>query len=575
MKGELLDFVSRFELDPFSSSKTLIKRDQVSIYKTTDAKKIHNRVIERLSRGFVFKETSNLWNFFNFVDNFSDIKVRQEFFSRINNVNRGFLSELKKPRQTWDPDYDIVVVTEDEETFVELRKLNCPVQLIVNENDLSDLERYDIVQVVDCETFGGILEKLPQSVFFDEIENVFLERFLQQLSSWKYNFEILKRYTLSDDLNKVIEKLKPLFNLIDIKVNKSLNVEDVEKILENINESINVKIRDMTISGDSLIRILGEGKMPEIFVKIIEDALDESGLPRSIFVFKIPVEIDYAELEAEIKRKNSNKFTNLAENIKKYYIELKEIPGLLERLSNLLILEDFYFGIIKFLDKQIEYPIISENLHFSKSENMFLENPQPIDFQLDSFSRCSILTGANSGGKTTLLEHVLQNISLFQFGLPIVGEIHMPIFSDIYYFAKNKGSANKGAFETLLTQMSKIKPGAKTLILADEIEAVTEPGVAGKIIAATADFFIRRNCFLIIATHLGYEIQSCLPEKSRIDGIEAKGLDEKFNLIVDHNPVMGRLAHSTPELIVEKMSKTFESEYFTFLNEKVKSNTEI
>ena len=66
---------------------------------------------------------------------------------------------------------------------------------------------------------------------------------------------------------------------------------------------------------------------------------------------------------------------------------------------------------------------------------------------------------------------------------------------------------------------------------------------------------------------MGYEIQKILPEKTRIDGIEAKGLDENFELIVDHNPVLGRLAHSTPELIVKKMAKSSENSYFSFLND--------
>ena len=144
------------------------------------------------------------------------------------------------------------------------------------------------------------------------------------------------------------------------------------------------------------------------------------------------------------------------------------------------------------------------------------------------------------------------------------------MFSEVYYFAKNKGSASKGAFETLLSQMSQIKTGEKTIILADEIEAVTEPGVAGKIISATADYFISKGCFLVIATHLGHEIKDSLPAFSRIDGIEAKGLDENNELIVDHNPVLGRLAHSTPELIVEKMAKMHGTEYFLNLWEKIR-----
>jgi len=146
----------------------------------------------------------------------------------------------------------------------------------------------------------------------------------------------------------------------------------------------------------------------------------------------------------------------------------------------------------------------------------------------------------------------------------------MPLFSEVYYFAKNKGSSNKGAFETLLDQMSKINTGNKTLILADEIESVTEPGVAGMIVSATVEYFLQRGCFLVIATHLGREIISRLPKGARVDGIEAKGLDEDFNLIIDHNPVIGRLANSTPELIVEKLANSKKTDYFSYLNEYLK-----
>ena len=121
--------------------------------------------------------------------------------------------------------------------------------------------------------------------------------------------------------------------------------------------------------------------------------------------------------------------------------------------------------------------------------------------------------------------------------------------------------------------MSKIKHGKKTLILADEIESVTEPGVAGAIVCATADFFIKRGCFMVIATHLGKEIQKNLPKYARIDGIEAKGLDENYNLIVDHNPVLGRLANSTPELIIEKMVNSYKTDYFNHIYSFIKTKS--
>ena len=52
--------------------------------------------------------------------------------------------------------------------------------------------------------------------------------------------------------------------------------------------------------------------------------------------------------------------------------------------------------------------------------------------------------------------------------------------------------------------------------------------------------------------------------------IEGTGLDEDFNLIVNHNPVLGKLASSTPELIVERMASFVGGEYFEFLFEKMK-----
>ncbi|MBT7567943.1 hypothetical protein HN630_03480 [archaeon] len=77
---------------------------------------------------------------------------------------------------------------------------------------------------------------------------------------------------------------------------------------------------------------------------------------------------------------------------------------------------------------------------------------------------------------------------------------------------------------------------------------------------------------MVLATHLGHEIKKTLPKNARIDGIEAKGLDSNYNLIVDHNPVLGRLAHSTPELIVERMANSSSEEYFKHLHENLKKN---
>lgn len=571
MKEEFCKFIEENNLSPFNKLKTPINQSQDSIYKTKDGKLVHNKILTKISANFIFSDTSNLWNCLTFASNSEEIKKRQDFFKTIDKKQKkDFLNQIKSPKQIWSPKYEIIAVTEDEETFLKLNKLGCPVQLLNSERDLADLDKYDIVQAINCDNFERNLESLPQSVFINKIEDVYLERYLTILSSWKENLETIKRNNLSDEIEDISKELYPLLPYMEEKKSKIIKREEVYKIVEAINHKVEEKLKSLTISGASLMKIISEQKLPEDFQKIINDAIKESEIPDYVFNIALPVSVDEKELETLIKRQSANEFTDLAEEIKTKAEILKSIPKKLQRLSNLLLFEDFINGITLYLEKTDNYPEINEEFLLENSKNYFLENAQPISFNLSGNYKCSILTGANSGGKTTLLEHVIQLISLFHVGLPISGKLKTPLFTEIYYFAKNKGAANKGAFENLLTQMSEIKPGNQTLILADEIEAVTEPGVAGKIIASTADYFLNKNCFLIIATHLGYEIKEVLPIKARIDGIEAKGLDKDFNLIVDHNPVLGRLAHSTPELIVEKMANSTNQEYLVHLYKNLK-----
>jgi dsDNA-specific endonuclease/ATPase MutS2 len=544
---------------------------QVSIYKTKDARSIHQRVLTQISDNFHFSDSSNLWHCLPFSDNIQEIKERQEFFKTLRPVDNSFLKNLKKPRQVWSPKYEVIAVTENEEVFVRLNELGCSTRLLSNEQDLQDLDKYDVVQVIDCDNFQRALDSLPQSVSVDSLDDIYLERYLETLSAWKENLEILKRNTNEQEILNIIDEFEQLFPFLEEKSTRIIKREDVHKIVEEINNKIEEKIKDLSISGGAMMKILSEGKLPQEFQTIVTQEVKESSIPEYVFNLSIPVSVDEKELDDLIKRQSATEYTDLAENIKSKATLLKSIPKKLQRISGLLLITDFLGGIANFVqERRLEFfPEQTNEFVINSSRNIFLDNPQPISFNLTNEHRCSILTGANSGGKTTLLEHVIQLNSLFQFGLPVSGEFSSPIFQEIYYFAKNKGAANKGAFENLLTQMSQIKPGNQTLILADEIEAVTEPGVAGKIIASTAEYFLNKNCFLIIATHLGYEIKEVLPEHARIDGIEAKGLDKDFNLIVDHNPVIGRLANSTPELIVEKMANIFDSEYFRYLNERI------
>ncbi len=242
-------------------------------------------------------------------------------------------------------------------------------------------------------------------------------------------------------------------------------------------------------------------------------------------------------------------------------------------LDLLLALGEFslaYNTVLPEINKKLGIAVLSaRHMLLAKKELEGEAKVQPISYAIGSSrinlgeantQRIVILTGANSGGKTTLLETILQVQIAAQCGLPVAAkEASAALLDEIYFFSKQKGSGDAGAFESLLRSFAELSSESKSrrLILADEIEATTEPGAAAKIISALLEWFAKdKGTLVAIATHLGEDLAKLASAEMRIDGIEASGLDENLNLIVDRNPVLNKLAKSTPELIVEKLSKS-------------------
>jgi dsDNA-specific endonuclease/ATPase MutS2 len=65
----------------------------------------------------------------------------------------------------------------------------------------------------------------------------------------------------------------------------------------------------------------------------------------------------------------------------------------------------------------------------------------------------------------------------------------------------------------------------------------------------------------VFVSHLAREITDAAEMTVAVDGIEATGI-ENGELQVDRSPVNGRLARSTPELIVEKLAEDREDGAF-------------
>jgi hypothetical protein len=167
--------------------------------------------------------------------------------------------------------------------------------------------------------------------------------------------------------------------------------------------------------------------------------------------------------------------------------------------------------------------------------------------------RVSVLTGANSGGKTTLLETLCQVALLAQMGLPVPAERAEVSISEDIVFHRRHASFNAGVLEsTLRSIVPPLTEGSNTLMLVDEFEAITEPGSAADLLHGLVRLTVDRGALGVFVTHLADDLKP-LPEKARKDGIFAEGLDDDLDLEVDYQPRFDTVGKSTPEFIVSRL----------------------
>ncbi len=167
--------------------------------------------------------------------------------------------------------------------------------------------------------------------------------------------------------------------------------------------------------------------------------------------------------------------------------------------------------------------------------------------------RVAVLTGANSGGKTTLLETLCQVQVLAQMGLPVPASDAEVGVVDTVVFHRRHASFNAGVLEsTLRTVVPPLTDDGTTLMLVDEFEAITEPGSAADLLHGLVTLTVEKEATGVFVTHLADDLEP-LPETARTDGIFAEGLTPELELEVDYQPRFGTVGRSTPEFIVSRL----------------------
>jgi DNA mismatch repair protein MutS2 len=189
------------------------------------------------------------------------------------------------------------------------------------------------------------------------------------------------------------------------------------------------------------------------------------------------------------------------------------------------------------------------------------EAVEPVDYRVEGVT---LLSGVNSGGKTSLLDLVALVTTLAHMGLPVPAEsARVGRIDELHYHAKSRGTLDAGAFESTLREfgdlVTEVSERRRVLVLVDELESITEPGASALIVAGILEALGERDATAVFVSHLAREIREAAETDLAVDGIEAHGL-ENGQLQVDRSPVKGALARSTPELIVEKLATADEGD---------------
>ena len=482
------------------------------------------------------------------------------------------LNEVEEAKPEYDPSKAIIVESEEDNSYLTDLGLNQYYPIITASDSplfKEELMNYDLVFYVYSQ---GILdfEGMPNLIMTNIDENDYeivpekiINFFIQNKELFSRVHEIQKIRNRDSVLGEII----PIIDELNIIDKREVNIEElVLSLKDEMDEELEKSIKQVDLEGDEILNLLNNNfppKISKIFDEIIskrkEIIREKTGLSFDPYLRTYPIQIDETEIQRVTLEQSSKKENDIFDIKKTAAIELNSIKEKAITEVNDAIKFDYEFSLGSFA---YEYglcrPEFSDEIKLNGALHLELalekdkDYVQKVNYQLTKDENIALLTGANSGGKTTLLETLTQISLMAQMGLPVSADsAEIKLFDEIYHFSK-KRSLDAGAFESFLNVFIPIvTTDSEKLVLLDELEGITELDAAVKIISTFIDMIKESNSYGVIVTHMARELMNYT--NIRVDGIEAKGLDENYNLIVDRTPKMNFLAKSTPELILKRI----------------------
>jgi len=356
-----------------------------------------------------------------------------------------------------------------------------------------------------------------------------------------------------------------------------------------------IRERDVTIEGTDFLSLVEQGarvdallsrELADDFDRALEKARghlvdslsleDESGLAERVFDDDptFPLERNdeaVSRLRTELKATRDRRAARLKTELADDLDALRE-PA--ETLVRAALERDVELALARFADDfdctlpEIDDDVAGVAIEGGRSPllDVAFEDVEPVDYTV---SGVTLLSGVNSGGKTSTLDLLALVAILAHMGLPVPAEsARVERVDELHYYAKSQGTLDAGAFEATLRDFAELAQGTDSrLVLVDELESITEPGASAKIIAGILESLDGQSVTAVFVSHLAGEIRDAASVDIAVDGIEAVGLVDG-ELEVNRSPVTDHLARSTPELIVEKLATEDDAAFYGRLLEK-------
>lgn len=476
------------------------------------------------------------------------------------------LGRLREPGRVGNLSRPIIVSDEDAEISLRERGLDRWLR-IVHSKDAGRYAR-DAELVLDAST--GDLEELGDAAHVvavrgaDPLWKLVPEREVQFVETNRATLEAMRDLAALTDRESTAAEALDAASQATPMAASDLQKAGQEALLA-AQAALESMLGQLSLSGSQLVEFVTKGGTP----KALDGARAEAarigrerfrlltGLNFDPFEPGLPLRLDEELLEEAMETQRARARVDLFRRQQEAAktIDALRLPLEQELRSWIEFDVDFALGCFA-MDFDAQPAQSGNRLRFERAHHLRFRRRgecQPIDYELGD-PNVAVLTGANSGGKTSLLELVSQLVLLHHWGLPVPAQkAEIPILEELLCVAPVRG-ADAGAFETFLRELFPplTRPGRKLLLL-DEVENITELEAAGKILGVFLDEVGRSNHLCILVTHLPGEVLARTRARVRIDGIDAIGLDEKFNLIVDRQPRLNHRARSTPEFILRRV----------------------